>query len=402
VITCLPGLEPILSSELRSLHIEHKSVPHGAKLRQVSIETILKCNLFLGSASNIFLRCGEPFSARGLAELRRKTSKLPWHEIVRGDKVRLQVRVTSSKSKLYHSAAIQGRVVAGVYEALGYDGIPSDRTTVVIPSSIADDAPLVRLDVQITRDQVEIWVYATADPLHRRGYRLETSKAPLREDIAYSMLYAGGWVADEKQPFPYEALLDPMCGSGTIAIEGAAMLAGLAPGRLRPPPLVGTCYENSILHHELLAASTESAISAKAPVIFASDRDAGAVRATRSNAERAGVLKYMDIQNCALSAHPLLSNREEGPSLLVVTNPPFGRRVSKTPSSRVKQGKGDIGLLPLYQSLRQLTVDRPNTRTVLLAQGTELVQRAGWNVDELFRSTHGGLSVTALRSNSTS
>jgi putative N6-adenine-specific DNA methylase len=402
VVTCLPGLEPILSSELRSLRIDHRSIPHGAQLTEPSIETILKCNLFLGSATNILLRCGEPFSARGLAELRRKTARLPWHEIVRGDKVRLQAKVTTSKSKLYHLAAIQARVVAGFYEALGHDGIPSDRTTVEIPSSIAEDDPLVHLEVQITRDQVEIWLCAALTPLHRRGYRLETSKAPLREDLAYAMLYAAGWSPawNTESQCPYELLLDPLCGSGTIAIEGASMLAGLAPGRLRPPPLVGTCYENSILHHELLTASMESAISVEAPAVFASDRDSGAVAATRSNAERAGVLKYMDIQNCALSAHPLLSNNQGGRSLLVVTNPPFGRRVSNSASSRVKQGKVDIGLLPLYQSLRQLTVDRPNTRTVLLAQGTELVQRAGWNVDELFRSTHGGLSVAAFRSNS--
>lgn len=406
IITCLPGLEPILSSELSSLNIDHQCTPRGAKLNQPSIETIVKCNLFLGSASNILLRCGETFSARGLAELRRKTAKLPWPEIVRGDKVRLEARVTTSKSKLYHSAAIQGRVVAGVYEALGYDDIPSDRATVEIPSTIAEDDPLVRLDVQIMRDQVEIWLCAAITPLHRRGYRLETSKAPLREDLAYAMLYSAGWLPRGtwnamRRPAAYGLLLDPLCGSGTIAIEGAAMLAGLAPGRLRPPPLVGTHFEDNTLHDELLNASAaEGPIPVEYPVVFASDRDSGAISATTSNAHRAGVLKYMDIQNCALSAQPLFSE-PEGRSLLIVTNPPFGRRISKAaPSSLNKQGKADMQLLPLYQSLRQLTGDRSNTRTVLLAEGNELVRRAGWNVGELFRSTHGGLSVTAFQSNS--
>ena len=400
LITCLPGLEPILSLELQSMKIDHQSVTHGAKLNHASIETLFRCNLFLGSATNILIRCGKPFSAKGLAELRRKTAKIPWSEIVRGDKVRIEAKVTTSKSKLYHSGASQARVVAGFYEALGHTDIPDDYTALPLPSSIGENDPLVRLEVKIEKDEVEIWLCAATTPLHRRGYRLETCKAPLREDLAYALLYAAGWLPAWnalRLSCPYELLLDPLCGSGTIAIEGAGMLAGLAPGRLRPPPFEGTCYENSKLHSQLLAGSTRSARAVERAVIFASDRNRGAIAATKSNAERAQVLKYIDAEEHALSAQPLFSEKKGRP-LLVVTNPPFGRRVSKPPKWRMNQRKSSDPLLPLYQSLLQLTLGRRDTRTVLLANGTDLCQRAGWKFDALFRSTLGGLSVTALRS----
>eukprot|EP00957_Ditylum_brightwellii_P177897 13550177-Ditylum_brightwellii.AAC.1 len=93
----------------------------------------------------------------------------------------------------------------------------------------------------------------SATPLHKRGYKLEVAKAPLREDLAFALLRCAGWGTnpamtssnfhgDRKTNSYYNSnfLLDPFCGSGTILIEGAAMAVGLPPGRLRPPPLWGT------------------------------------------------------------------------------------------------------------------------------------------------------------------
>jgi 23S rRNA G2445 N2-methylase RlmL len=116
-------------------------------------------------------------------------------------------------------------------------------------------------------------------------------------------------------------------------------------------------------------------------------------------------LDFMDIQQCALTAHPLWSKQQQGTTtttkeqsvVLVVTNPPFGKRVSPKQSSNV--GKGGLPpLLPLYQSLHHLTMSRPHTCAIVLCQGMDLMQRTGWKVDTVFKSTHGGLSVTAVQS----
>jgi len=396
-VTCLPGLEKTLSSELSRLGIAHERISHGAKFLNPTLQDLSTSYLHLGSASHILIRCGDSFSARGMAELRRKTTKLPWNEILGLRPVRLKVKVISSKSKLFHSVAIEGRIVAGIYEALGYT-IPSDRDVLEYPPEISNEDPLVRLEVQIVHDQVTVWMYASETPLHRRGYRLETSKAPLREDLAYAMLYNGGW-----RPFDdrsSDCLFDPLCGSGTIPLEGASIALGYPPGRLRLPPWLGTTYENLALHEELLSkASKISKIPStgdKDWSIFASDRDVGAIDATIGNAQRAGVLDFIDIQHCAVTAHPLWSpndyDQEQQQRLLVVTNPPFGRRVST--SSTV--GRDIPRLLPLYQSLQTLTVSRPNTSAILLCQGMELINRTGWKVKQAFQSTHGGLPVTAV------
>jgi putative N6-adenine-specific DNA methylase len=397
LVTCLPGLEQTLSSELSRLGIAHKGTCQGARLLTPTPHALVQSYLLLGSASNILLRCGESFSARGLAELRRKTTtRVPWEKLLGSTQVRLNAKVTTTKSKLFHSAAIEGRVVAGIYEALGYT-IPIDCETLEYPPTVSNEDPLVRLDVQIVRDQVTIWMYASETPLHRRGYRLETSKAPLREDLAYAMLYNGGWrSSSDDTRRSHDIILDPFCGSGTIAIEGAAMVAGLPPGRLRPPPWLGTSLENLPLHQELLHHALLPQTSAETTtMVFASDRDAGAIEATAANATRAGVLEYIEIEQCALTAHPLWSRGiTSEQSLLVVTNPPFGKRVSK--SSKI--GKGVPPLLPLYQSLHHLASSRQNTSAIVLCQGMELMNRTGWKVDKVFQSTHGGLSVTAVKS----
>jgi putative N6-adenine-specific DNA methylase len=389
LVTCLPGLERTLSLELSNLGIAHQSISQGARFLKPTLPALFKSNLHLGSASNILIRCGASFSARGMAELRRKTTKLPWDTVLGSPQVRLRAKISTSKSKLFHSAGIEGRVVAGVYEALGYT-IPSDRETVEYPSTVSNDDPLVHLDVQIIRDQVTIWIYASETPLHRRGYRFETSKAPLREDLAYAMLYHAGWRAFNDRR--HDILLDPLCGSGTIAIEGAAIVGGLAPGRLRSPPWLATAFENLELHQELLSNTLPHFPSET--TVFASDRDTGAIEATTANAKRAGVLEFVDIRECALTAHPLWSQIGEQ-NLLVVTNPPFGKRVSKTS----KNDTATSPLLPLYQSIRNLTMSRHNTSGMILCQGMELINRTGWKVKKVFQSTHGGLSVTAVTSN---
>lgn len=392
LVTCLPGLEKILSAELSDLGIAHQSISHGARFLQPTSQVLFKSYLHLGTASNILIRCGEPFSARGMAELRRKTSKLPWEQFLGSTQVRLTAKVSTSKSKLLHSAAIEGRVVAGVYEALGYT-IPNDRETLEYPPTVSALDPVVRLGVHIARDQVTIWLYASDTPLHRRGYRLETCKAPLREDLAYAMLYGGGWRPFDNRKHGDTVLLDPFCGSGTIAIEGATMVAGLAPGRLRSPPWVGMALENMDLHQELLSHALP--LEPAETLVFASDRDTGAISATTANAKRAEVLDYIDIQQHAVTTHPIWSKKPDK-NLLVVTNPPFGKRISKSS----KNARGVAPLLPLYQSLRNLTMIRRNTSILLLCQGKGLINRAGWKFRNVFQSTHGGLSVTAVSSNS--
>src|SRR4030095_2309855 len=171
-------------------------------------------HLHLGTASHLLLRCAR-FRCRNLQELQTKAAQLPWPRWLRRDGP-FPVHATARKSRLYHTGAIEERVRRGIAMALAGGGELAAGPAVPIAVRVVDDIVAISLD---TSDQ----------PLHRRGYRLESAKAPLREDLAHALLLGAGFARGQ-------ALLDPFCGAGTIAIEAAAIGLALPPGRLRPPP----------------------------------------------------------------------------------------------------------------------------------------------------------------------
>jgi putative N6-adenine-specific DNA methylase len=385
-VSCLPGLEPILSHELTALNIPHSKTKGGVNIRQASVDTITKCHLFLGSASHVLVRCGKAFNVRGFAELSRKVARMSWNQWINEDTI-LDVKVTCSKSKIYHTAAVAQRVEASIHKAFG-------RTAPQGSSS----SPVVSVNVRVHRDVVQISIDTSETPLHQRGWRLETAKAPLREDIAYAMLYAAGCT-------DYEGLLDPFCGAGTIAIEGASMKAGLPPGRLRDVALKGTPLYNPDQWSELLCQSLEESdkklkgLDLSKPLVIAGDRDKGGTAAAKANAERAGLLEVMDISTKSLSDYEWFENPESAPSsVLIATNPPFGKRIS---SSRQKSARRFDELLPLYQSLgKEIKGLRSKASTVVLTNKIDLARKMGVpNNSALFSTQHGGLPVVAMGSN---
>ena len=441
-VSCLPGLEPILAAEMERLGF-HCSIEAGGVTPKDNIgkDDLLKLHLHLGSASHVLIRCGTPFIARGLPELRRKVAQLPWHVFLsdRGQvspdpsMIQLQVRVTTKKSKLNHKTAVRTAVVDGINEA--FQTVAADRRRSVSHLLEATEESIaLPLNVRIEHDEVMLSVDSSTTPLHRRGYRLATAKAPLREDLAFAMLYSAGWSAkhadsDHSQstpvPLPFTGFLDPFCGSGTIAIEAASMALGLPPGRLRPAPLAGT-----VLHHprdwqQVVAEQTQKDPHTKLSQIAASDRDEGAIAAAKSNAERAGVLDSIQFQCSAIGAHPWLNLKSDKESaykdystattvsstieeptgpypLLVATNPPFGLRIAASPRQKEKgQHPSHHPLLPLYQTLvgRQdkLSTAGSSVTTMTLLHDLNLFRRTGaQNVDVQWSSQHGGISVAAV------
>lgn len=385
-VSCIPGLEPVLSNELASLNIPHSPTKGGVNLRQASVESIQKCHLWVGSASHVLVRCGKAFNVRGFPELTRKVARMPWHLYLE-ENATVKVKATCSKSKLYHSNAIEQRVEAAIDKAFGRQG---------------GDGPVVSLNVRVHRDVVQISMDTSSTPMHQRGYRFETAKAPLREDIAYSMLYATGWKDN------YGGLLDPFCGSGTIAIEAAAMKLGLPPGRLREAPLLGSVFHSPDEWNDLLCqaleASQQQSNGDNPRLVVAGDRDSGAVQAATANADRAGVLPWMDITTRSISDHDWFAHPDTAPSsLLVVTNPPFGKRIS---SSRKKTSRRFDELLPLYQTLGNKIsglIKSPSSNDVgaaVLTNNIDLTRRMSLPDNKaLFSTQHGGLPVVAMGAN---
>jgi putative N6-adenine-specific DNA methylase len=361
--SCQPGLEPLLLGELQALGATPRALAGGVAFA-ADTRLVMKCCLWLGTASHVLLRLAE-FPCRALGELQRKAALLPWSDWLR-PQVPVDVRATSRGSRVFHTSAIEERIGNAIAAAFGRP----------LREATTGDDDVARITVRFSRDVCTISLDATTTPLHRRGYRLASAKAPLREDLAHALLLAGGFGADD-------ALLDPFCGSGTIAIEAAGLARGLAPGRSRPPALA-----HLALFDEGLWKQVEShAAPRTAPPIAASDRDAGAIEAARGNAERAGVADAIDFRCCAITAQPWLEQPGSAPGRgLLATNLPFGIRVPK-----------GSGLLPLYQTLGHRAAKLgEGWRTVVLAHDVRLARRTGLPLRAAFTTRHGGLSVAAL------
>lgn len=371
-----PGLESILYQELERLSIPFQREPSAAKVLQGSIDVLHQCQLSLGSARQMQLQIGEPFSTRALGELRRKVSNLPWSDIITAvPAVQSGIRVqTSIKSRLLHTAAIENCIRQGIEDCLGTE------------VDAANDAALgPTIHAVIRNDHLHLSIDTLSIPMHQRQYRLETGKAPLREDLAFALVQASGWATATTTTTP-PPLLDPFCGAGTIAIEAASMAMHLPPGRFLPAPLQGTTLYNPTAWQELVQTAAAATVTPpQHPIVFASDRDRGVIQAARRNAERAGVSECIDFQEGAFSGHPLWTTDS---SLYVVSNPPFGKRARKHPSTERN----------FYQKLAHQIDAQQHCQALFLTSDPMPWQRAGFQhpMETVLRTWHGGIAVDGL------
>ena len=348
-----PGIESITAGELRALGAGELVPESGGITFQATATLLQDANLRLRTASRVLVRVAR-FRARTFFELERHATKLEWDRWLSAG-VAPTFDVTSKKSKLYHEKGIAQRLADAAGRA---------------PGEGAGQLFVVR----VHRDEFTVSIDSSGELLHRRGYRQETAKAPMRETLAAAMLLGAGW--DGQAP-----LVDPMCGSGTIPIEAALIARRMAPGRergfafMRWPAFDADAWR-------ALHARAESEMRARSPVpITGSDRDAGAVAAARENAARAGVAEDTTFDEAALSA----LSAGGGPGFLV-SNPPYGVRVGE-----------EARLRDLYATLGKLVTQRLDGWTVaLLTANPRLDHATGLDWREVFRTSNGGIPVRLI------
>lgn len=307
-----PGLEALALAEARALGLPAELQAGGGGIGwRGDLRSVFVANAGLRIASRVVARLAT-FEARSFAELERHARQVPWASVVTpGEAVRF--RVTCKKSKLYHSDAVAQRLADAVTRAIpgvraeGASGSDDDA-----PST--DDAQL--FVVRLLRDECTVSADTSGALLHRRGYRQATAKAPLRETISAALLAASGW--DRVAP-----LVDPLCGSGTIPIEGALLARGLPPGAHRAFAAERWPGVSRTLGDRVRSELAERSRAGRPGRIAGSDRDAGAIEAARANAERAGVAADVELSVLSLSAAEFPAE----PRGWVVTNPPYGVRV---------------------------------------------------------------------------
>jgi putative N6-adenine-specific DNA methylase len=310
-----PGLAPYVAAELAGLGLEPLAVEPAGVAFTGTAEALLRANCHARLASRVVLRLAT-FEARDFATLEREARRVPWGRVLAAD-CTAALSVTCRKSRLYHSEAVAERVGRAI--ALAVPGAEAE-----VAAAEGEDAldethsqrRVQRVLVRFERDRCTISADASGALLHRRGWRLESGKAPLRETLAAALLVASGWPADVP-------LVDPMCGAGTIAIEAALRVRCIAPGLSR----TFACEQWPGADAALAArvrAEARAAVRPSAPAaIVAADRDTGAIAATTANAERAGVLADLTIVQRPLSDTTLADLGAQG---WLVTNPPYGIR----------------------------------------------------------------------------
>ncbi|HET8656985.1 MAG TPA: THUMP domain-containing protein [Longimicrobiaceae bacterium] len=365
-----PGLEALVAEELRALGAA-PAVEVGGVAWEGTAEQLYAANLHLRTASRVLLRLAE-FRARSFFELERHARRVPWERVVGAGRP-VRIRVTSRKSKLYHEGAVEERLRAAIEHRLGVPvGAPGEAG-----GEEAEGAAEQLFVVRFLHDHCTVSADSSGALLHLRGYRQAVAKAPLRETLAAAMLLGSGWPGTV-------ALLDPMCGSGTIPIEAALLARGIAPG-LASPGLLPRAFafqawpDFDVGLWDRVVERARSLVLPAAPApIHGSDRDAGAVEAARANAGRAGVLADLTLATRALSA----VEPPDGPGWLVV-NPPYGVRVGES-----------AGLRNLYAALGRLARDRlPGWSLALLSADRRLEGQVGLPFHEVLRTRNGGIPV---------
>lgn len=378
-----PGLEGLVAAELHALGIAGRA-DRGGVAWTGDPASLYRANLWLRTATRVLVRVAR-FRATSFWELERRGDAVPWAELLPPG-AEVAFRVTSRKSRLYHSDAVAQRLAASVMK-----GVPGARR-VDAPvddgdeehAAAAGSSPqlvVARLD----HDEVTLSVDSSGAPLHVRGYRQAVGRAPLRETLAAALLLASGWAPD--QP-----LVDPMCGSGVIPLEAALMACRIAPGlagAAREPRAFAFTAWPAFLREEWARciddARSVALESAPAPIL-GFDRDDGAIAAARANAERAGLAAEVRFEAAPISALRV----PEGEPGWVVTNPPYGVRVGVPAEIR-----------RLYAAFgRALRERAPGWRLAMLSPEPRLdaitASEAGLRLAERLRTRNGGIPVRVV------
>ncbi len=352
-LVSVPGLEAALFDEVKSLKFRSpKLVPGGVEIRGRWPE-VWRANLEVRGTSRVLARFAS-FRALHLAQLDKRARKVEWATLLNKD-VAVRVEASCKGSKIYHSGAVAQRITRAISEEFG--------------APIAEDAPVV-IKARLDDDLCTLSVDTSGEMLHKRGHKQAVAKAPLRETMAAMFLRLCGYTGEEP-------VLDPMCGSGTFVIEAAEIAMGLMPGRNRPFAFEQLATFKPESWEKLKADCTPRETPHR---FYGRDRDAGAIKSSAANAERAGVSAVTEFRQQPVSD----LTPPEGPEGLVIVNPPYGTRIGdKKP------------LFDLYAALGQVLLARfGGWRVGLVTADKALAKATGLP----FRPTgkpvsHGGLPV---------
>jgi putative N6-adenine-specific DNA methylase len=296
------GLEALLLKELESLGAQDARGVAGGVAFSGDWQVCYRVNLWSRIASRVLWRVGE-FDYRNEEEIYAAAKAIDWPKLF-GVERTLRVNVTAQKSPLksleFVTLKIKDAVCDRFRDALGRR------------PDVDRAMPDVRVHAFLEEKKGMLYLDTSGEPLFKRGWRTEPGEAPLRENLAAGIVMLTGWQ-------PGEALLDPMCGGGTLLVEAAAMARGRAPGAKRSFGFEKLASFDPDLWERVKKEVKENPAE---PRLFGSDSDPEALKSARRNLAAAGVERWVKLEQADI----LQRAAPEG-SGVMVANPPYGERM---------------------------------------------------------------------------
>ena len=306
LVPCHFGLEAVLKREIYDLGYEITKVEDGRVTFEGDEEAVCRANIFLRTAERVMIQVGR-FKATTFEELFQGIKNLPWEEYIPEDGKFWVKKASSINSKLFSPSDIQSIAKKAMVERMKQN---------YHKEWFKEDGAAYPVRIFLLKDEVTVALDTSGDSLHKRGYRTMTSKAPLTETLAASLIMLTPWRKDR-------ILVDPFCGSGTFPIEAAMIAANIAPGMNRD--FTAEEWTNLIdrkLWYECVKEAEDMIDTTMKVDIQGYDIDGDVIKAARENAKRAGVEHMIHFQQRAVAdlSHP----KKYG---FIITNPPYGERL---------------------------------------------------------------------------
>ncbi|TQV80988.1 bifunctional 23S rRNA (guanine(2069)-N(7))-methyltransferase RlmK/23S rRNA (guanine(2445)-N(2))-methyltransferase RlmL [Exilibacterium tricleocarpae] len=374
--TCPKGLEGLLLAELKALGVDAARETVAGVHFEADLGTAYRCCLWSRLANKVLLPLGRVGAADADA-LYAGVASLPWEEHLNPHGSLLVDFIGTDsviRNSQFGAVKIKDAIVDRLRERCGQR------------PSVARHDPDLRINARLSRGRVAIAIDLSGDSLHRRGYRIKQGAAPLKENLAAALLLRAGWPALAAEG---GALLDPMCGSGTLLTEAVLMAADIAPGLQRP----GFGFERWLNHrNDTWLALREEAIERRGAglsdfdlEVRGYDDDVRVIRAAEANIAQAGLDQWIRIIHKPVAQFKRPTHRTLARGL-VICNPPYGERL------------GDLeSVAPLYRTLgERLAVEFEGWRAAIFTGNPELAKQTGLRAQKKYKLFNGTIASELL------
>ncbi|EGQ3225552.1 class I SAM-dependent RNA methyltransferase [Staphylococcus pseudintermedius] len=358
---CPMGLESIVAREVQDLGYETR-VENGRIYFEGDASAIVKANLWLRTADRVKLIVGQ-FEAVTFDSLFEQTKNLPWEQFIPTDG-QFPVQGRSLKSKLFSVPDVQAITKKAIVERL--------KNAHQVSGWLDESGAKYPVEVAILKDKVLLTIDTSGSGLNKRGYRLAQGEAPIKETLAASLVKLAKWTGDTP-------LIDPFCGSGTIAIEACLIAQNIAPGFNRSFISEQWDIIPKGLYDQKRAEADELADYDKEIEIYASDIDPEMVEIAQRNADEVGV---GDIIRFEVKDVNTLTINHDGP-IGLIGNPPYGERIGDR--AEVEE---------MYRNLGILMQNHPNLSLYIMTSNKEFEYLANRKATKRRKLFNGYIETT--------